>query len=545
MSPKGEHKSERRYLPETNILETRFRTPAGELMISDFMPLSGTRTIVRPLPEVVRIARCERGEVELELELVPRFDYGLTIPRLDIVGPGLAVVYGGADALVVQSDLALTSAGTSSCRGTAVLRTGEEAATVVSHVEPHRLRPRRLDAVDIRRRFDQTRGFWRSWAGHCTYQGPYRDLVLRSALVLKALTDAETGAIVAAPTTSLPEQIGGLRNWDYRYVWLRDAALNLYALFSLGFRDEAHSFMEWIKRTTAVHPNDLHVLYGVGGERLLQEVVLQGLEGYRGSRPVRIGNAAIDQLQLDVYGELLDTAWLYHKHGGKIEADYWELLKGLVGVVADRWQEPDESFWEIRDARRHFLISKVMCWVAVQRAIRLARALNLEADLDRWTRLRAEIRSRVEQEGVNPRTGAFVQSLGSTAADATTLLIPLVHFLPASDPRVQATIQEVERQLASGGLVYRYRQEDGLSGDEGAFVICSFWLVNNLALTGRLEEARILFERICSYANDVGLLAEQIDPDSGELLGNFPQAFSHVGLISAAINLRNAGVSNP
>jgi alpha,alpha-trehalase len=540
IAPSGRYDTVRRYLPETNCLETRFRCPSGELSLTDLMPVRRTAAGIRPLPELVRIARCEQGEVEVELELTPRFDYGLTIPRMELVARDRGIVYGGADALTFQSDFELTGHGTCHCVGRAVLHAGEEAATIVSHVEPHRLRPAWLSPTVIRRRLDETRRFWKNWAGACTYRGPYRDLVLRSALLLKALTDAETGAIVAAPTTSLPESIGGVRNWDYRYVWLRDAALNLYALFRLGYRDEAHSFMDWIKRTTAVHPEDLRVLYGVGGERLLQEVELAELQGYRGSQPVRVGNAAIAQLQLDVYGELLDTAWLYHRHGGQIDAEYWELLKGLVEVVAKRWQEPDESFWEARDRRQHHVISKAMCWVGVHRAIRLARALNLDADLGPWVRLRNEIRVRIDQEGTDPETGAFVQAFGSSAPDAATLLLPLVRFVPITDPRVRATVEQVERHLTVDGLVYRYRAQDGLPGGEGPFVICSFWMVDNLALLGEVERARRLFERICGYANDLGLLSEQIDPASGELLGNFPQAFSHVGLIGAALNLQLA-----
>jgi alpha,alpha-trehalase len=538
----GAHRTTRAYVQGTNILETRIQTASGALTVTDLLPIASgdDPSSPRPRSQLIRLVRCERGEVEVQVNFEPRFDYGVTTPRMDLTSDSIGLAYGGADALVVQCDLGLTQTGLGGCAAKGILRAGQEVAALVTYALPHQLRARHLSPATIRERLGETRRFWQEWSGRCTYRGRYREAVVRSALVLKALTDASTGAIVAAPTTSLPESVGATRNWDYRYVWMRDAALNLYALFSLGYRDEAHRFMQWIKRTTAGHAEALQVLYGVGGERLLQESELRGLEGYCGSRPVRIGNAAVDQLQLDAYGELMDTAWLYHKYGGRIDAAFWDLLRGVVDVVARRWEEPDESFWEFRDARRHFVISKVMCWVAVQRAIRLARALHLDADLGGWRRLRDAIRERVDRDGVDARTGAFVQAFGASELDAANLLIPLVRFLPADDPRVHATVDRTRRELAADGLVYRYRRQDGLPGDEGALVICSFWLVDNLAWRGEADAARGLFEQISGYANDVGLFAEQIDPVSGAQLGNFPQAFSHVGLIGAALNLEKA-----
>ncbi len=544
VAPAAPYTVTRRYRPGTNVLETRFRTDHGVLVVIDCIPVGRGDTdaaVTSSAHQLLRLVRCEAGEVAVGVEFAPRFDYGLTIPRLEMRGDDIGVVYGGADALVLQSELSVTQAEVCGCGGETELAAGDEAVLSLTYSLPHRLEAQRTDGDVLRNRIESTCRFWSNWSATCTYDGPYREQVLRSALVLKALTNAPTGAIVAAPTTSLPEEVGGVRNWDYRYAWLRDAALNLYALSSLGYTEEAHAFMAWLERTTAGRAEDLQIMYGVGGERLLPEVELDTLDGYRGSRPVRVGNAAAQQFQLDVYGYLLDTAWLYHRAGGDITTSFWSFLTGVVEVVASRWSLPDEGIWEVRGGRRHFVSSKVMAWVAVDRAIRLARARGLSADLGRWRALRAEIRQRVEADGVDPATGAFVQSFGNKALDASNLLIPLVRFLPAEDARVLTTMARTAAELAPDGLVYRYlERDDGLPGGEATFVICSFWLVDNLALAGETSRARELFERLLTYANDVGLLAEEVDPVSNELLGNFPQAFSHVGLIGAAINLTRA-----
>jgi GH15 family glucan-1,4-alpha-glucosidase len=543
VAPVEPYRALRRYLPGTNILETRFETSSGVFLLTDCFPIREAPTSddadpVHPYHQLVRIGRCERGEVTVHLEFSPRFDYGLTVPEVRPVSDRLVTVIGGADALLLQSDLPITQTDISACEGKRALQAGEVTRTVLTYALPHELRPRVVMADELDARLASTRDFWTSWSNRCTYEGPYRDRVVRSALVLKALTNSPTGAIVAAPTTSLPENIGGTRNWDYRYAWLRDSAFTLYALFILGYTDEATAFMQWIKRTTAGRPEDLQAVYGVGGERLLPEVELRGLDGYRGSRPVRIGNGASTQFQLDIYGEVIDTAWLYHRHGGVIETDFWDFLVRLGEQVAKVWIEPDEGIWEVRGGRRHFVYSKVMAWVAIDRLIRLGRALQRPLDVDRWLGLRDEIRRRVETEGVDPVSGAFVQSLGSTSLDASALLLPLVHFLPADDPRMHATIERVEKELSVEGFVYRYLDgTDGLPGGEATFLICSFWLVDNLALTGQVKRARELFERLCECANDLGLLGEEVDPRTGELLGNFPQAFSHIGLINSAIQL--------
>ena len=420
------------------------------------------------------------------------------------------------------------------------MRAGDEGFVAITYAAPHELRPVTLDIEEARDRVDATVEWWQQWARRCSYRGPYRDAVVRSALVLKALTNQPTGAIVAAPTTSLPECIGGPRNWDYRYAWLRDGALNLYALFRLGYTDEAHAFMAWLQRTTAGRADQLQPLYGVGGERRTPEIELAELDGYRGSRPVRIGNAAAGQLQLDVYGELLDTAWLYHRHGGDVDDTFWTFLRDVVNVVEDRWQEPDEGIWEVRDQPRHFTSSKAMAWVAVDRAVKLAHARGLPADLEGWRRLRHDIRRWIDDRCVDPDTGAFTQSADSREPDASTLLLALTRYAAGDDPRVAATVRQIEQHLTVEGLVYRYRCEDGLTGDEGAFLITSFWLVDALALIASTTVRTTLFERLLGRRNDLGLLAEQIDPHTGDALGNFPQAFSHAGLIGAALNLSPA-----
>ncbi len=544
VAPRAAYSVSRRYLPGSNVLETHFQTDRGVLAVLDCLPVRREEVeageALHPYHQLLRMARCEDGEVTVGLELHPRFDYGLTVPRLELHDDHLSLVYGGADALVVQSSISLEQTELCGCRGEALLRAGDEAFVTVTHAAPHKLRPQRVDEDELRRRLQATIDYWRAWSQRCRYQGPYRDAVVRSALVLKALTNHPTGAIVAAPTTSLPERVGGPRNWDYRYAWLRDAALNLYALFSLGYTEEARDFMGWLRRTTAGRADQLQPLYGVGGERLVPEIELAELDGYKGSRPVRVGNAAAGQLQLDVYGELADTAWLFHRHGGEIDGAFWDFLCSVVDVVASRWREPDEGIWEVRDQRRHFVSSKAMAWVAVDRAIKLAEARGLPADVDRWRVLRQEIASRIDEEGAHPTTGNFVRAFGSDELDASTLLLPLTRFVRRDDPRIRATVDAIEHGITKNGLVYRYSGEDGLSGHEGAFVICTFWLIDNLALLGETDRATALFERLLECSNDLGLLAEEIDPSSDEPLGNFPQAFSHVGLIGAAMNLQKA-----
>jgi GH15 family glucan-1,4-alpha-glucosidase len=535
----------RRYLPGTNILETTFRTPTGVLVLSDFfayrVPEPGEDAhSAHPDHQLIRIARCTEGEVAVKVKFVPRFDYGLTTPRLETLADDLVVVYGGADALVLQSELPFGHAELSATEGNRTLRTGEEAFVVLTYQLPHELEPRRLNRDEVHSRFETTSATWAAWAERCTYEGPYRDQVVRSALVLKALTNGPTGSIVAAATTSLPEEIGGERNWDYRFSWLRDSALTLNALFALGYDEEAHDYMAWLERTTAGRASELQIMYGVGGERLLPEVELDWLEGYRGSRPVRIGNGAYSQFQLDVFGELLDAVWVYRQHGGVIDDTFWEFIGRIADAVIDRWRDADQGIWEIRGEPRHFTYSKVMAWVALDRAVRIADLDGREGALDLWRANRDELRELIEREGVHTESGAFLQSFGDSGKlDASNLMIPIVGFVSHDDPRARATFERTIAELSADGFVYRYVTDgvDGLAGEEATFAICSFWLVECLARAGEAERARELFERLLGFCNDVGLLAEEIDPHSGELIGNFPQAFSHVGLIQAAIAL--------
>jgi GH15 family glucan-1,4-alpha-glucosidase len=387
---------------------------------------------------------------------------------------------------------------------------------------------------------DRTRRYWTHWSSLCTYEGAYRELVQRSALTLKLLTFEPTGAIVAAPTTSLPEEIGGERNWDYRYAWLRDSALTLYALQTIGYTEEAMDFWEWLEQLPHGEEAPLPIMYKLDGTPLDGEQELAHLEGYRGSRPVRVGNEAATQLQLDVYGEVIDAAHLYMKSIGKPTRDLWPILTSLADRAARRWREPDQGLWEVRTGPRHFLYSKLLCWVALDRALSLAREYHLDGHVDGWARARDEIRAEILERGFRPDVGAFVQAFDHPALDASALTMPLVGFLPASDPRMMSTIRAIQERLTSRGLVYRYRigdTHDGVPGDEATFAMCTFWLVDNLALLGRHDEATRAFERVVSYANDVGLFAEQIQPHTRELLGNFPQGFTHLALIRSAVRL--------
>jgi alpha,alpha-trehalase len=538
IAPVDEYEATRKYVPNTNVLETRFETSGGAVMLTDCLAVRVEEG--HPDHRLVRRVQCERGEVEVKLRFEPRFDYGLTEPRIELVEEGLVMAYGGPDALVLQAELALEVPVTSACEAVRTLKEGDDVLTVLTWCLPQELQPERLPREQILGELEGTVGYWQAWSERCGYHGPYRDEVLRSGLVLKGLTNAPTGAIVAAATTSLPEEIGGERNWDYRYSWIRDSALTINALFMLGYTEEARDYLTWLKRTTAGSPNSLQIMYGAGGERFLPEVELDHLEGYRGSKPIRVGNQAAQQFQLDVYGEMLDAAWHYRRNGGEIDDVFWDFLCGVGDAVLDIWERPDSGIWEVRGEPRHFVSSKVLAWVALDRLLRIADADDRDGDVNAWKRGCAAIRRAVDEQGVDPETNAFRQYFGDDGrADAANLLIPIVGFVDFDDPRVTATTKLVFKELGADGYLRRYVTDgmDGVGGDEGAFLICSFWLVECLARGGEEKRARELFERLLSHCNDLGLLSEEVDPASGELLGNFPQAFSHLGLIQAAIAL--------
>ena len=533
----------RRYRGTTMVLETDHRANGSTGRTVDFFAVSEgadprEAAAGHPPHQLVRIAEGLRGRTEWELVCAPRFEYGIVHPHASLRSERDGLLIGGPSALVVDASVPMER-GDGRLVARFSLEEGERAWFSLTWRDAADVDRERLDDGEIDRRLEGTTRYWDIWAKTCDYEGPHRDDVVRSALTLKALTNEPTGAIVAAPTTSLPEHVGGERNWDYRYCWIRDAAFTLYAGFILGYTSEARDFIDWLIRTTAGRADDLQVAYGPGGERLLTEVTLDHLEGYRGSRPVRIGNRATAQFQLDVYGAIVDTAHLWKKYGGEIDDELWDFLLACVRNIAHRWGEPDHGIWEVRDEPRHFVYSKAMAWVGVDRALRLAEATGREGPVAEWRALRDEIRREVLERGYNEELGAFVRSYGSTDLDASVLLLPLIGFIRADDPRMVSTVERIQKELTRDGLMHRYRTEDGLDGDEGAFTICSFWLVDNLAFQGRMEEARELFDHLCALSNDVGLYSEEVDPVRGDFLGNFPQAFTHLSLINAAINIQD------
>jgi GH15 family glucan-1,4-alpha-glucosidase len=522
----------RQYRDSTLVLETEFTTETGEVRLIDFMPMDGATR------DVVRIVEGVKGEVAMRFSLTIRFDYGRTIPWVRHQEDGSLLAVAGPNALVLRSDVPLHGENLSTVARFSV-KAGERRKFALTWYHSHEEPPA---ALDVDAALAGTLGYWEKWAARCTYRGPWRDAVLRSLLILKALTYAPTGGIVAAATTSLPEFIGGVRNWDYRFCWLRDATFTLYSFMTAGYYDEAKAWSRWLLRAAAGDPSRLQIMYGVAGERTLAEFELDHLPGYENSRPVRIGNAASAQFQLDVYGEVMDAMHLARANGIATDEDIWHLQRHIVTFVIERWRDPDEGIWEIRGPRRHFTHSKVMAWVALDRAVKAVENFGLKGDLEVWSKIRAEIHEDICRQGFSAAQGTFTQYYGTDELDASLLMMPLVGFLPASDPRIIATVEKIESDLTAGGLVMRYRTKesghvDGLPAGEGTFLPCSFWLADCLYLMGRTAEAKALFERLLKVRNDLGLLSEEYDPVAKRQLGNVPQAFSLVGLVNTAHNL--------
>ncbi len=530
IAPTGEIlKSTRRYRGDTLILETEFETATGCVRLTDCMPLRDE------FPDIVRTVVGVRGTVEMETTLVLRFDYGRLVPWVQRLDGGITAM-AGPDAVIVRSDVPLHGEDLSTVARFTV-KEGESKAFVLTWYPSHKSPPAAENSAESLRRTEE---FWSEWSSHARPGPEWRDAVLRSLLVLKGLTYAPTGGIIAAATTSLPEQPGGTRNWDYRYCWLRDATFTLYSLLDAGYTEEARAWRAWLLRAVAGSPSQIQTLYGAAGERCPVEYELPYLAGYAGSQPVRVGNAASLQFQLDVYGEVLDVMHQARRLGMELDPAAWQLERLLVKFVAGHWQEPDMGIWEVRGPPRHFTHSKVLAWVAMDRAVQACEKFGLPGDAGEWRRVRDRIHAEICSRAFNQKIGFFVQSFDSSRLDASLLMLPLVGFLPATDPRVQSTITAIEKHLMADGFILRYHTDtevDGLPQGEGAFLPCSFWFVDCLNLSGRYEEAREMFERLLTLRNDLGLLSEEYDPRTRRLLGNFPQAFSHVALLNSASNL--------
>jgi GH15 family glucan-1,4-alpha-glucosidase len=522
----------RKYLPGTMVLVTSHTTETGSFTVTDFMPLR------RDNPAVIRIVDGTGGTAEVSMEIKVRFAYGKAVPWARRHDHSIRYI-AGPDALTLTTTAPLKARGLSTVSSFHI-DDGERLSFTLSYHNSTAPSPQHGDSSAL---LEETTEFWRSWIGASRENyGEYQEIIERSMLTLKALTYGPTGGIVAAATTSLPEAIGGPRNWDYRYCWLRDATFTLEALLRQGHESEAIHWRDWLLRAAAGDPSQLQIMYGVAGERLLPETEIPWLSGFAHSTPVRIGNAASEQFQLDVYGELMDAFYLFRKTKLSVSEDSWALQKKLIGFVMEHWRDPDEGIWEVRGPKRHFTHSKAMAWVAMDRGIKVAQLLgDKEVPLDEWTKVRDEVHALVLAEGYNEKLGAFTQYFGSTTLDASVLLLPLVGFLEADDPKVLSTLRAIERELMLDGLILRYSGEndsvDGLPPGEGVFLACSFWYIDNLILTGEHQKAKQLFDRLLTCGNDLGLFTEEYDPKTKMMLGNFPQAFSHVGLINTARNL--------
>ncbi len=545
-----DHTVRREYVGSTMVLSTTISTAEGEARVIDcFSMHEGGR--LEPHNQLFRVIEGVRGETHFEVEIVPRYDYGEVRPWILTQADNLYAAIGGSNSLLISCDAALTVRNLHDLAASITVRPGQRVRLSIQFFRPELLDDglaQPATPAEIDHRLEDTLAWWTDWAAQVQLSGPDAAGGLRSAVVLKGLTYAPTGAIAAAPTTSLPELTGGERNWDYRYCWIRDSVMAVTSLGDIGFNHEAEGVRRFIQRSAAGSTADLQVLYGLGGERHTQEIELTRLAGYRGARPVRIGNAASRQSQLDVYGNLAELAWQWHRRGHSPDDDYWRFLVDLVDTAADRWSEPDKGIWEIRGPAQHFVHSKVMCWVALDRGVRLAKACERQAPIGRWVQVAQQIREAVEKEGYDAALGTFVQAFGSRELDAALLLIPDTGFVEHTDPRMVRTVDAIRKELDREGLLMRYRPESGIDGlppKEGVFLACSFWLTECLLHQGRLSEARAVFDRAVSTSNDLGLFAEEFDVESGEMLGNFPQALTHMAHISAAASLAGTRQKQP
>jgi GH15 family glucan-1,4-alpha-glucosidase len=520
----------RRYRDHTLILETDIETAEGAVTLLEFMPPRGKAS------DLVRIVQGRRGAVAMRTELVIRFEYGSLVPWVTQHDDQTLCAVSGPDMVVLRTPIALRGEHRKTV-GEFTVAAGDSIPFVLTYGASYLDPPARIDPMQA---LADTEAYWRDWSGRFRQEDEWTEPVIRSLITLKALTYRPTGGIVAAPTTSLPEQLGGSRNWDYRFCWLRDATFTLLSMMNCGYHEEARAWRAWLLRAVAGDPAQVQIMYGLAGEHRLAEWEVPWLDGYEGAKPVRIGNAASEQIQLDIYGEVMDA--LHHGRAGRLAAGKagWELQQELLKHLETIWSKPDKGIWEVRGGPRHFTYSKVMAWVAFDRSVKSAEQLGLDGPIAHWRALRRRIHQEICEQAFNAEIGAFVQSYGSKELDASVLLIPLVGFLPPSDPRVRGTVAAIERRLVVDGLVLRYDPDtakDGLTGNEGAFLACSFWLADNFVLLGRRDDARQLFQRLLALRNDVGLLAEEYDPHARRLVGNFPQAFSHIALVNTAHNL--------
>ena len=540
LRPKAKFAAKRKYRPDTLILETDFETADGVVRITDCMlPTAQT-------PTIVRVVKCLSGKVAMNMELVARFEYGDVVPWVTKDPFGRVRVTAGPNTLSLKTTVP-TYGEDLRTKADFEIKQGESVPFLLSWTPSHQNSPAEISDPEMQ--IERLAIWWQDWASRCDYEGPYKEIVKRSLITLKALTFVETGGIVAAPTTSLPEELGGIRNWDYRYCWIRDSTITLRALLSAGYREEALAWRDWLRRAVAGTPEQINIMYGLSGERRLTEAELPWLKGYQNSKPVRVGNGAYDQFQLDIYGVLMNSFLMGREHGLAYESSSWSIEKHIVEFLEKNWQNPDRGIWEVRGEDRHFTHSKMMAWVAMDRAIRSVKTFGCEcADLAKWEKLAATIHADVCEKAFNPKLNSFVQSYGSDNLDASTLLMSAVDFLPASDPRMIGTVKAISENLMQQGFVRRYsnaQTEDGLTGSEGAFLPCSLWLAENYRLQGQVEKAQELFEKVVHLSNDVGLLSEEYDPVQKRFLGNFPQAFTHVAVVNGAYNLLGRPTASP